>query len=267
MTISGSKTPITITNLGTVTNLTLDARAATSPLSNVQLIQSGGFGEVTGLGPVGNVLFSGLQSADIELGAGSDTMTINENVPATTFQIDGNQGDDYFDVIGIGTGASLISGGSGNDTVYVQIAGNPAPGANPNLHNLQLNVENLIVDNTGNTHAVNWIVNNGELSGNGDDLLSVDGAQTAQILGGSGANTLSITQQAGSVNATIDTDHVNLVSGKDVLSGGCHRHLQRLQRPLEARAVRRPRPQCAELHRKRLHVPGSGAHRHGHRPA
>ena len=220
LTISKSETPITITNKGTVTNLTLDARAATSPLSNIQFLQSSALGEVTGLGPVGNVFFSGLQLADIELGTGSDRMTINENVPTTTFQINGNQGDDFFTVLGIGTGATFINGDSGNDTVYVQIPGNPAPGANPNLHNLQLDVENLIVDNTGNTQPVNWVVNNGELSANIDDLLSVDGAQTAQILGGSGANTLNITQQAGSVNATIDTDHVNLVSGKDVLSGG-----------------------------------------------
>ena len=67
---------------------------------------------------------------------------------------------------------------------------------------------------------VNWVIDNGELSGNGDDLLPVDGAQTAKIEGGGPGNSLNIIQQAGSVNAAIDTDHVTLVSGQDVLAGG-----------------------------------------------
>ena len=76
---------------------------------------------------------------------------------------------------------------------------------------------NLIVDNSQNPNGVQWTAGNGELSaGHGVNLLSIDGASSVQVLGGTGSNTLSAVS-SGPTNGTIDGNMVTLVAGKDVL--------------------------------------------------
>jgi hypothetical protein len=53
-------------------------------------------------------------------------------------------------------------------------------------------------------------------AGNGVDLLSIDGVSFVQILGGTGANTLSAVS-SGTTNGTIDGNTVTLVAGQEVL--------------------------------------------------
>ncbi len=266
MTISGSETPITINNLGTLTDLTLDARAATSPLSNVQLIQSGGYGEVTGLGPVGNVFFSGLQAADIELGAGSDRMTINENVPATTFQIDGNQGDDYFNVIGLGTGAEPDQRRIGQRHRLHPDCGQPRAGRE--REPAQPPARRRKPDRRQHGQHPRRELGRQQRRAERQRRRSAAGGWRTDRPDPGGQRQQHAEHHATGRRRQRDDRHRPREPGfrQGRPGRGVHRHLQRLQRPLEARAVRRPRPEYAELHRKRLQVPGPEPHRLGHRP-
>ena len=86
------------------------------------------------------------------------------------------------------------------------------------------NVATLKVDNSASSIGVNWTAGDGELSAvvpstntQANDLLSIGGAGSVQILGGSGSNALSLESLAGSTTATINGADVTLVAGKNVL--------------------------------------------------
>src|SRR5262249_34988880 len=134
-----------------------------------------------------------------------------------------NAGDDtiIIDQIGVSTLAGAvdqINGGNGRDTVRGEIPGSPtdstlssiAPGR-ADLTQLRLsNGVNLIVENSQNPNGVQWTAGDGELSaGHGVKLLSLDGAGSVQVLGGTGPNTLSAVS-SGPTHATIDGNKVTL---------------------------------------------------------
>src|SRR5262249_36776862 len=146
--------------------------------------------------PVADARFSGFKQSTLDLGRNTDTLTVDLAVAGLATFVNTNQGDDTVTVNQIGD-STRITGGTGQSTVQVNVPNLPTDPKLRNLTKLQLTgVTNLVVDNHTNPTGVQWTVSNGELSGSvgnqTQDLLSVDGAATARILGGTGTNTLSI---------------------------------------------------------------------------
>ena len=161
---------------------------------------------MTGFGPIGLVTFRAIQEVDLDEGSASNTLTLNTSVPTLAVDAFGNGGDDIFNVSHVGQ-AMFLDGGTGQDTVNVTIAG--APASRTDLLNLSLqSIAHLVVDNTANSGAVNWEVENGDTlgfvqSGAYTALLPLNGAGDATILAGlSSANTLNMVANAGPVNGT-----------------------------------------------------------------
>ncbi|MEP9378774.1 PKD domain-containing protein [Aquabacter sp. CN5-332] len=183
---------------------------------------SAGEGVIEGL-TAGDITFSGLGLVSIALGGGNDTLSLNESFAATKLQIDGGGGNDTFFASTIGTAPTVISGGSGSDSLTLQIPGIPAGGG---FTGLSLDLELLVVDNSANTSsAIAWTVANGVIQaapragGALATVVSTDGAERTKIIGGGQSDTLSIVSDAGDVDGTIDGDSVELHAGLQVVSG------------------------------------------------
>ena len=63
---------------------------------------------------MGGITFGGISVLNIGLGSGNDTLTIVDT-PSVSTNINGNNGDDTFNVQGT-TGVTNLNGGAGNDT-------------------------------------------------------------------------------------------------------------------------------------------------------
>ncbi len=191
---------------------------------------------VDGLGLAGITLTGtpaelNVSELDVSLGAGNDLFTVNNPIVSSLdFVLDTGAGDDGV-VVDQAASPTHVAGGIGSDTVTAQVAG--APTSFPNL-TLNGGIETLVVNNNGfqvtsGTGApattvaayggnVDWTSKPGELDANGNLFISTAGAGTTHILGGSGANTLTVqSQSAAGVTSTINGDHVELIDGQQVL--------------------------------------------------
>ena len=177
------------------------------------------------------------------LSVNTDQKVFN-NLGATLTDDSQNQGDNTIEIKQIGystlpNAADQIVGGNGQDTLRVAFSVAPtntstvSPPLPPSLDyitpsldyltQLQLAKQaTLIVNNSASSTGVSWIAGDGELSAVNSqsktvNLLSIDGASSVQVLGGSGQNALSVQGLSGPTDATISGNNVTLVSGNDVL--------------------------------------------------
>lgn len=197
-----------------------DVSSATTPVLGGSLTGTGVLPRLHGLGAISDVSFTNTEDAIINLGENSDKLNLNYTASEFALLVNSGEGDDVITVTQIGDFARL-EGESGIDQVVLDIPGSPDADIHVNLvDDLRVGVEQVLVDNLDNDAAVNWTVANDKLSGNGSDLLFVDGAGEIRILAGSGADTLNIEEQAKAVDATLNGDSVTLEIGPIVLTGG-----------------------------------------------
>lgn len=197
-----------------------DVSSATSSQLGASLTGTDALPRLQGLGAIADVSFTNTEGAIIKLGENSDTLNLDYTANGFDLLVNAGEGDDVITVSQIGDFARL-EGESGIDQVVLDIPGSPDADIHANLvDDLRVGVEQVLVDNLDNNVAVEWKVANDKLSGNGSDLLFVDGAGEIRILAGSGADTLNIEEQAKAVDATLNGDSVTLEIGPIVLTGG-----------------------------------------------
>ena len=129
-----------------------------------------------------DVTFLSMDMVDIALGTGNDDFTINTTLANTMVGVDGGDGDDEVTVLRIGD-ETKVSGAIREDTVTVVIDGFPVAGQ---FTDLELDVETLVVDNSGNTdQGVAWIHKDGVLQadtipgGTPFDVIITEGSRRA----------------------------------------------------------------------------------------
>ncbi len=202
---------------------------------------------LTGLGMgVGGITFGGISVLNIGLGSGNDTLTI-VNTPSVPTNINGNSGDDTFNVQGT-TGVTNLNGGAGNDTFNLGSL-TPAVGGNVNSIAGQLNINGggnsdvINVDDTGDTVANAGYLTSTQLTGlglgsgvnylaveslninlgSGNDMFGVQStnATTATTLNtGAGSNSVIVGTLAPSTGGTVNNIFGTLIvvgSGSDTL--------------------------------------------------
>ena len=196
-----------------------------------------------------------ITAAQDTLGAGTDTLVSIENLQGSTFndvltgnsgnnQLVGGKGNDWLyggggdDVLNGGIGADRMEGGSGNDSYFVDDAGDQvieAAGGGSDIVRstisfiLPVNVENLVLQGTGNIDGTgNDLANlilgndgNNRLDGGlGNDTL-VGGDGDDNLVGGGGSDTASYFNAGAAVTVSLATtaQQNTLGAGKDILSG------------------------------------------------
>ena len=170
-----------------------------------------------------NVAFNGLEEIHFALPDSNDALELDYTFPDVRVEIAGNGGNDTVTARQIGGTVSFASG-SGYDTVAVQGTGDPT------THFTKLTfepgLELLKIDNSGSVDAVDWYAASGGIYVEQVDenhlIINNDAARETKILAGSsGVDTLTVQEAANrTVDATIDGNYVELVSGALVLSPG-----------------------------------------------
>ncbi|MBX9580656.1 MAG: hypothetical protein K2X87_10140, partial [Gemmataceae bacterium] len=207
--------------------LTIDRRAITAAVADGRLTGN----TITGV-TAGAVTFAEVDRVAVLLGTGNDRLTVNAALPTTLIELRGGGGDDavVFDAIAAPAAAGGVTatyfGGGGEDVARVVVPGVPA--ATP-FAGLGLEVEALVVDNTGNAAAgVAWAVRGGGLFADDTEtatpaapvlVVSTDGAGRTRDLGGTRSDTLEVVSETGgAVAGSIDGDRVELTAGLAVAS-------------------------------------------------
>jgi hypothetical protein len=165
------------------------------------------------MGP-GGITYSGLASLNIGLGAGNDVLVIDGTSSATT-TVNGNAGDDRFQVRGT-TGSTILNTGAGDNTINI---GSLQPNSNGVLTGIngkvtvngQGSADVLNVDDTGDTAGGTLIMTATTLSGLGmaanDPLMGIvyQGIVALNINLGSGADTVNLRGNTVTTTTTINT--------------------------------------------------------------
>jgi 6-phosphogluconolactonase (cycloisomerase 2 family) len=195
-----------------------DIGTHTAPVADARLEEDAGLARLTALGPIADTIVANFERGVFNLGQNSDVLSLDiDTISDFTLEIGANRGDDTIVVNRI-SAATQVIGESGVDTVRVNIPGAPTAPQHANLiDDLRVQVEKIIVDNRTNPDPVDWKVAAGRLAGNGTDLIFMEGADEVRIMAGSEADSLTVEEQGGNVDATIDGDRVVLDAGQVVL--------------------------------------------------
>ena len=200
--VDGIQGAVTIVGYG---NDVLNIDDTGSVLDNVGALTSN---TLTGLGMGdGGITFSGISVLNLGLGSGNDTLTI-VNTPSVTANIDGNNGNDTFNVQGT-TGITNLDGGAGNDTFNLGSL-TPAVGDNVNSIAGQLNIDGSVgsdvinVDDTGDTAANTGLLTLTRLTGLGlGTEVNYIGVESLNINLGSGDDTFNIQSTNSAATTTL----------------------------------------------------------------
>ena len=224
--VNNNAAPALSVNGGASNTLTLDLSATTTAVDG--LVEDGTTPGTTGLlhdftAGGGNIAFNSVGKVNINLGTGNDVVTINTTDANSVLSLNGGGGDNAFVVESIGDTTNITGGTDPNDTSTVTLVIPGFPTANE-FALLNLNVQELIVDNSAYTGAVAWTNLDGEIfaaSGDTSNLVvNSSGAQLTRIIGGSNPNNTlnTATDSANSVTGTVTDHEVVLESGLDVLN-------------------------------------------------
>ena len=166
------------------------------------------------------VTLSNLEEAELYLPALSSSVTVNTSYSGIgLLSIQGGAGNDTVNVTDLG-GLAAVDGGGGSNAVTVNLQGQDPKIAPVTKWSSSLSVANvatLTVDDTGYAGNVAWVASGGELTGDNQSIVSLDGANQVQIVGGTGSNTLSINETAAPVTATLGSNQVSVATGQVVL--------------------------------------------------
>ncbi|MHC4093480.1 MAG: lactonase family protein, partial [Planctomycetota bacterium] len=227
LTVAGTATATRLTFGGGIDRLDFDAGAWLAPISGATL-QSQNLdgdnedesGRILDLGPIDNVSFAGVEEVNVYLGAAIDELIINQNLADLNLGVYGNAGDDHV-VIEQVSGITYFGGGLGDDTLEVNIKGDPTDITawyGSLFDDLDAVTETLIVDNSldenndPSPYQVDWIVEGNLLSAGTVSFLSTQGTGEVRIIAGQDSNsTLEIKPDDGPV--TIVGNRVELIRG------------------------------------------------------
>ena len=186
--------------------LTIDRSAQVNPLTGALFA-----GITTGLG-LDDIVYSGVENLNLNLGPGADSLTVNNTGAETT--VHAGSGNDAINLQAISHVTTVIGEG-GTDTLTLEHVDPTRPFAN-----LKMAVEILRVEHNG-TEAVNWQVEYGSLwrdSARETPFVDLSGAGEVFIAGNS-TDTLTVAdnvQSPQTVNLTDGT--VRFQRGVNVLS-------------------------------------------------
>ena len=218
VTVLGNNASLTIIgNTGGNDVVTLDRSGLATPIAAGQINDGSTAGSAVLSGFTDSTInLTNLGTANVLLGGGNNQVTIDTapNLSETQLRVQGGAGIDSFIVDSI-AGRSVVSGGGGNDSATVTIAG--VPTANQ-FSDLRLDLEELVVNNQSNTvSGIAWTLTNDELaadtlsggnpSGNSVSVVNTSGVARTQILGGTLTDSLDVHATVGNeVIGTIDLD-------------------------------------------------------------
>ncbi|MBH5399906.1 LEPR-XLL domain-containing protein, partial [Bradyrhizobium sp. CNPSo 4010] len=227
VTVHGSGVPLTVNGAGGGDDiLNVDRSSVTSVLSaSVKDGAQVGEGIVTGL-TAGDITFQSMARVNLALGSGNDTALINVSAamqPSTVIGIDGGGGDDLIEAKSVSSARTVVDGGSGKDTLKVDIDGVPV---SHQFASIDKTVEYLVIDNSNNQDtAIAWTLFDTDLNAttalsSATSIISTAGAELTRILGGhSGEDTLTVQSTTpADVNANIDSNRIVLQSGLVVVT-------------------------------------------------
>ena len=197
---------------------------------------------VVGLGTGGQISFALLESLDLTLGAGADTLMV-QDTPNATVAIDTGRGADVISVRAV-SGATTIAAGSGADLITISTAAGLLDGIAATLDvRGGIGPDELRLAASGDTTGLVGELSNTSLIGmgmsgqvdyaafetlvltlgSGDDELTITGTHvgTTTIDGQAGADTFQVRAVVGSttVNAGDDVDTVNVYDTQERLGG------------------------------------------------
>jgi Ca2+-binding RTX toxin-like protein len=184
-----------------------------NPSGPVSIVQSGDGGDNTlDGGSLADTLSGGSGNDHVNGGGGADTLN----------------GDDGNDIIDGGTGADAMAGGTGNDTYYVDNSGdtvteNGAEGYDT-VHStlsytLGANLEQLVLDGTGNTNGTGNGLGNSIVGNSGNNI--VDGGDGNDVVrGGDGFDFVLGGDGNDQLFGDASNDSLTGGAGNDLLDGG-----------------------------------------------
>ena len=155
----------TFAGTGTKTDVVFVDCTGTSAIANALLADAPGSGSpattarLTGFGPITDVTFSGFGEADLNEGSGGNTLTLNTSATSAALNVNAGSGDDILNVLQIGATTNL-NGNAAHDTVNVIVPSTLSNLSDLTMLNLPPQVTQVVIDNSGNSTAVNWEADN-----------------------------------------------------------------------------------------------------------
>ncbi len=204
--------------------LVFDGTASASPLSGTLSDGDGPLGLLAITGLVSAASFQGMEEVDVRLGSGSDAFLVDHAGAGPVLNVSGYGGDDKLTILDCGLAADFV-GGSGNDTLEIEIPGDPVL---EDFTGLTFVTETLVIDNSSYGSGVDWTLEAGVLSAGGNAVVKTDGADEVRIIGGLGTDTLAVVETGGPVDASISGNRVKLIQGAVVLEPEDFAHDDRL---------------------------------------
>ena len=170
------------------------------------------------------VRYESFEFLDIDLGPGTDRITIADTNSATSTSLRGGEGDDQFLIQAISS-ETIIIGGPGDDLATLLIPGDPNLLTAADFGNLKPTVERLQIDNdeygsAGVVRPVAWTFENNDIFVGTLKILESVAADTVTFLGGQGNNDALTVQDLVALpqTITIDGSRVTIEEGFNVLS-------------------------------------------------
>lgn len=169
---------------------------------------------ITGLG-LNDITYANIENLAINLGTGSDQLTVESTSELTATTIDGGFGDDTITIESIGTGKlTQIIGGADDDKAIVLIPNNPSDFAQ-----LGVGVEQLIIDNSESDAFVKWAYSDGRVLAGGSQVVDALGAELVVFIAGTNTGDSLLVED--NVNnpqvITIEKDQVQILEGINLL--------------------------------------------------
>ncbi|MCR9297103.1 MAG: lactonase family protein, partial [bacterium] len=179
------------------------------------------------------IRYDNFEFLDIELGSGTDRVTVADTNSLTSTTLRGGEGDDQFLIQTISSETTIV-GGPGEDLATLLIPGNPNLLTADDYGDLRLTVERLQIDNreygsTGVVQPVAWAFENNDVFVSTTKILESVAADTVIFLGGQGSNDQLTVRDSVAVpqTVTVDGSRVTIEEGFNVLSFDQQREFSR----------------------------------------
>jgi Ca2+-binding RTX toxin-like protein/6-phosphogluconolactonase (cycloisomerase 2 family) len=166
-----------------------------------------------------------IEEISIDLGTGTDQISITGTPTSASVTVNGNDGDDQFFIFGVGIQRpTVLNGLDGNDTATVILPDNPVTVAADEFQQLRFAVETLQVDNRSFANSTNvpvdWDFDQDRISVGTTQFLDALGAETVVFLSGNGTRDTVTVRDSRDVSQQvfIDRNNVRIEEGSNTLS-------------------------------------------------
>lgn len=169
---------------------------------------------ITGLG-LNDITYTNIENLTINLGSGSDQLTVESTSELTATIINSGLGDDTVTLKSVGsTKLTQIIGNEGSDEAILSIPDNPSE-----FGQLGVGVERLVIDNSTAGNSVAWEYSDGRIQANGNPIVDALGAELVVFTAGlGGADSLVVEDNIDNPQfITIENDQVQILEGINLL--------------------------------------------------